>query len=113
MELEGSTLFLVGFPEATIEALLPRPPQALSRGQRLRVALGAALTTEPELLILDEPTSGQDPDAMRSIVDALAERPAGMAVLLATHDRDLVRACAHRVLSVEEGRIAGGPAGGR
>jgi len=89
-----------------IEALLDRPPQALSRGQRLRVAVGAALTTEPTLLILDEPTSGQDLASMNGIMDALAELPPGTSVLFATHDLALARARAHRIVFLVDGVIS-------
>ncbi len=88
-----------------IDELLERPPQALSRGQRLRVAVGAALTTEPALLLLDEPTAGQDRESIDGIMDALEALPSGTSVIFATHDNELARRRAHRIAFLKDGRI--------
>jgi len=88
-----------------IASLLERPPQALSRGQRLRVAVGAALTTGPALLLLDEPTSGQDRESILGIMDALDALPSDVAVVFATHDHELARARSHRVIALVEGAV--------
>ncbi|MBA4016436.1 MAG: hypothetical protein C0483_04540 [Pirellula sp.] len=72
-----------------LEALLDEPPQALSRGQRVRTALAAAFATSPSLLLLDEPTTGQDGPTVDLVMAALrrtvgtAHGPA--AVLFSTH----------------------------
>jgi energy-coupling factor transporter ATP-binding protein EcfA2 len=81
--------------------LLHRAPQALSRGQRLRVAVAAALACDPDLLVLDEPTSGQDADQVERMMDALGRRTA----LFATHDVDLALRHATRVLVLDGGRV--------
>jgi energy-coupling factor transport system ATP-binding protein len=87
--------------------LLDRPPHALSRGERLRVAVGAALTCAPRVLLLDEPTAGQDRPAVEATLRAVhAALPDG-AVLFATHDLALARRHATRVLTLREGRIHG------
>lgn len=88
-----------------VDMLLSRPPQALSRGQRLRVAVAAAMTAEPALLLLDEPTSGQDAAAVDAMFGALAE--AGGTVVFASHDLALVRRFATRAIVLREGRVAG------
>jgi energy-coupling factor transport system ATP-binding protein len=67
-----------------------RHPRDLSSGERERLAVAAVAVAEPDVLILDEPTRGLDPDRKASL-GAWLERYAasGKAVLLATHDRDL------------------------
>lgn len=89
-----------------ISDLLERPPQALSRGQRLRTAVAAAMACEPAVLLLDEPTSGQD----RAQVDRMMAALVGATVVFATHDQRLVREHATRAVRLEDGRIvADGP----
>ena len=89
-----------------IADLMARPPQGLSRGQRLRVAVGAAMTTEPALLLLDEPTAGQDAESIAGIMDALEALPARTSVVFATHDLELAHRRAHRIAYLEEGVIS-------
>jgi len=63
----------------------------LSGGERARVSLATALLGEPEVLVLDEPTFGQDAPTWREVVTLLAEqRAAGRAIAVVTHDADLV-----------------------
>ncbi len=88
----------------SVRDLWPRAPQALSRGQRLRTAVAAALTCDRPVLALDEPTSGQDHDQVDRMMRALAERPQ-MALLFATHDIDLAIRHATRVLLLRDGEI--------
>lgn len=81
----------VQFAAATFQltALLDEPPQALSRGQRVRTALAAAFATSPSLLLLDEPTTGQDGPTVDLVMAALRRTvgtPQGpAAVLFSTH----------------------------
>lgn len=72
----------------------PRAPSELSVGQAQRVALAQALACEPALLVLDEPTSAQDLGHRQRVVDRLllAQRQQGTALLVATHDPELVTA---------------------
>ncbi|MFT4623934.1 MAG: energy-coupling factor transporter ATP-binding protein EcfA2 [Myxococcota bacterium] len=81
-----------------------KPPHSLSRGQRLRVAVGAAWACNPVILLLDEPTAGQDRGAVSAVFDAL-EGFAG-AVVFATHDVGLALRRAHRIVVLDEGRVA-------
>ncbi len=87
--------------------LAERSPFDLSGGERQRVALAAVLVGRPPVLLLDEPTRGMD-YARKAELAALLRRlaGAGMAVVLATHDVDLVAACAGRVIVLERGEIA-------
>jgi len=81
------------------------PPQ-LSGGEQQRVAIARALINDPLVLIGDEPTGNLDPDLSRDIVQIFSEANLrGSTVLLATHDRDLIRASGRRVISLDHGRI--------
>ncbi len=89
----------------SLTELLDRPPQALSRGQRLRVAVAAALAAEPAILLLDEPTAGQDPDQVERMMQATALTLGDGVLLFATHDLALARRHATRVVVLEGGRV--------
>ena len=81
-------------------------PGELSGGQRRRACLARALATSPELLIVDEPTTGLDIMARAGVLDVLAEVGASVPVfLLITHDLRDVRALCTRVLVLHGGRI--------
>ncbi len=98
-------LELVGIPEphTRIRAL----PHELSGGQRQRVMIAMALANEPELLIADEPTTALDVTVQLKILELLKELQArlGMAILLISHDLNLVRRIAHRVCVMQSGRV--------
>lgn len=84
----------------------------LSGGQRQRVLIARALMTEPELLFLDEPTSGVDRDAARQIVALLAREheARGVTVVMVGHQFDALRDFATRALWVADGKVIDGPA---
>jgi ABC-2 type transport system ATP-binding protein len=78
----------------------------LSGGERQRLSLAIALAGDPEVLILDEPTAGMDPEARRATRDLVAGlRDAGRTILLTTHDLVDVEALADRVAVLHGGRI--------
>jgi ABC-2 type transport system ATP-binding protein len=78
----------------------------LSGGERQRLALGLALVGEPEVLLLDEPTAGMDPEARRSTRELISGlRAEGRAILLTTHDLGDVERLADRVAILHHGRI--------
>jgi peptide/nickel transport system ATP-binding protein len=86
-------------------ALLGRYPARLSGGQAQRALLAWTHVTRPRLLILDEPTSGLDPDTAYEISQTFARLPWDPAVLLISHDRELVdRVCDH-VLQLADGHL--------
>lgn len=83
-----------------------RHPLTLSHGERRRVIFAAALARRPKLLVLDEPTLGQDERGRLELVEIVRElRAAGGAVLAITHDPELVADVADRVLVLAAGRI--------
>lgn len=80
---------------------------ALSHGNQQRVQLAVALVYQPELLVLDEPFAGLDPSAVDSLSDVLrAETARGTAVLFSSHQLDLVERLCHRIVILEQGRVA-------
>jgi energy-coupling factor transport system ATP-binding protein len=87
-------------------------PRDLSVGERQRVALGAITVTQPEVLLLDEPTRGLDYAAKRHLVALLRGwAREGKAIILVTHDVELAALTADRVVLMSQGEIiATGPA---
>lgn len=100
---------VVGLVEAVglSHDVLDRLPRALSSGQRQRIVLARALALEPELLVLDEPTSAVDLSTQALLLNLLMElrRSRGLAMLLISHDEDVVRLIAERTLRMEAGRL--------
>lgn len=90
-----------------LTALRHRRSAALSAGEQQRAALAAALSTDPCLLILDEPTMGQDWAHLSLMMESLIQlNHNGQAILLITHDDKLVCRYAKRIIRLEEGRIS-------
>lgn len=85
---------------------LDTPPWALSKGQRLRAALGAILAAQPEMLLLDEPTTGQNRINIHRLLSALRRRPEIAAMVLCSHDLETVARFADRVAVLQGGRLA-------
>jgi len=101
-------------PAMDATGLLPlrdRHPLALSMGQQQRTALAATLSAGPSLLILDEPTMGQDWGHLERLMDFLSRlHEGGHTILLISHDEKLVYHYAERIIVMEAGRIvADGP----
>ena len=92
---------LVGLQEAA-----DRRVRALSGGQRRRLDVGLALVGDPELVFLDEPTTGFDPAARRQAWQVITGlRELGKTILLTTHYMDEAQALADRVAIIAAGRI--------
>ncbi len=93
--------------EADLLALRARPPLTLSMGQQQRTALAACLALRPRLVILDEPTAGQDWGHLQRLMDFLVTlNRHGATILLITHDYELVYRYAQRVIVLQDGRVA-------
>lgn len=74
-----------------IAHLLERAPHQLSIGEKRKVALASVLIIEPDVLLIDEPTAGLDPQTVRDIVDVILEmNEAGKTIITATHDMHIV-----------------------
>ncbi len=101
--------------ELRLEQVKDRVPHYLSGGERKKVALAGALVFYPQLLILDEPFTGLDPQSRDELIDYLNHfnREHHVALVLSTHDVDLVPRVADRVyvVSPHHGIIAEGPPG--
>src|SRR5213593_1802559 len=82
-------------------------PFQLSRGDRQRLAIAAIIVMRPQLLIVDEPTTGQDMARSREIMDLLARlnRDEGMTILTITHVMELVAEYARWVIVMHDGRV--------
>jgi energy-coupling factor transport system ATP-binding protein len=86
------------------------PPLALSFGQQKRVSIAAILAMRSRILVMDEPTAGQDYQNYMNFMDSILQMPGFGAVMFITHDVDLAVIYANRVLLVAGGRlIADGP----
>jgi ABC-2 type transport system ATP-binding protein len=79
--------------------------RALSGGQRRRVGLAQALLKSPELLVLDEPTNGLDPEQRVSLRRVLSEHGRAATVIVATHQTEDVAALCERVVVLDEGAV--------
>jgi cell division transport system ATP-binding protein len=81
-------------------------PKDLSGGEQQRIAIARALVNDPALLIADEPTGNLDPDLSLEIMNLLREINAGgTTVLVATHDRELIRLVGRRTITLDQGRV--------
>jgi heme exporter protein A len=83
------------------------PVASFSRGMRQRLAIERALLHSPRLLLLDEPFTGLDDDAMRATAERLRQvRDAGAIVVVTTHDLEAIEPLADRALFLKAGRVA-------
>src|SRR5688500_12256104 len=81
-------------------------PHELAGGEAQRVAIARALAMGPQVLLMDEPTASLDPARRGDLAATLRQlADGGCALLIASHDEEFVRACAHRVLTMAEGRV--------
>ncbi|HUG34284.1 MAG TPA: ABC transporter ATP-binding protein [Anaerolineales bacterium] len=86
------------------------PPLAMSFGQQKRVSIAAILAMQSRILVMDEPTAGQDYQNYMNFMDSILQLPSFEAILFITHDVDLAVIYANRVLIVNDGRlVADGP----
>jgi len=97
----ADTLGIVG-----LEGLRDRHPFSLSRGQRQNLAVATALIHDPKLILLDEPTTGQDRRNLSGLLGMLSRlNQEGNTTIMITHDMDIVAAYATRVIVMADGQI--------
>jgi cell division transport system ATP-binding protein len=85
-------------------------PMELSGGEQQRVAIARALVNEPALILADEPTGNLDPDLSLEIMNLFRDINArGTTVLVATHDRELMRHVGRRAFTLDHGRLVENP----
>jgi ABC-2 type transport system ATP-binding protein len=89
----------------SLGSVFNKPIGKLSKGYRQRVGMAQALLHEPEVLILDEPTAGLDPNQIHDVRETLRQIGKEKTILLSTHILQEVEAVASRVLFINEGRI--------
>jgi energy-coupling factor transporter ATP-binding protein EcfA2 len=79
----------------------------LGKGQKQRLALASVLTLNPKILVIDEPTTGQDPQMTKEIFDMIKHlNDLGTTVLMITHRVDYAAAYAHRAIVMNRGEVA-------
>ena len=81
------------------------PPLALSFGQQKRVSIAAILAMRSRILVMDEPTAGQDYQNYMNFMDSILQMPAFEAIIFITHDVDLAAIYANRVLIISDGKL--------
>jgi energy-coupling factor transport system ATP-binding protein len=81
------------------------PPLALSFGQQKRVTIAAILAMQSRILVMDEPTAGQDYQNYMNFMDAILQLPGFEAIMFITHDVDLAVIYANRVLMIADGKL--------
>jgi len=92
---------------AGINELGERPPHELSGGQQQRVAIASVLAMQPDIMILDEPTSFLDPVGAEKIFEVISElnKKLGITIILVEHRLDLASKYANHVIVMDEGRV--------
>ncbi len=83
--------------------LKDRPPHRLSSGQKRRVAIATVLSMTPDILVMDEPTAGLDPQARRQLINLL--HTFKHSKIIATHDLDMVMDLCERTIILHDGKI--------
>ena len=86
-------------------SVIGKPIGKLSRGYRQRVGMAHVLLHEPDVLIMDEPTAGLDPNQIREVRNTIRKLGENKTILLSTHILQEVEAMANRVLFINEGRL--------
>lgn len=88
-----------------LEAVIGKPVGKLSKGYRQRVGMAQSLLHDPDVLILDEPTAGLDPNQIHEVRKMIRELGEKKTILLSTHILQEVEAMCSRVIFIDEGRL--------
>jgi energy-coupling factor transport system ATP-binding protein len=114
-EVDRRVRWALGMVGLDAERFADRSPLILSGGEMRRVALAAILSSLPEVLILDEPTAGLDPQGRRNLLSRIRawQQETGLTLILVSHNLDELARVVDRVLLLNQGRIvADGPVRG-
>jgi len=112
LQLQWPTEKLLAAVDGTLELmgiahLRDRPPYRLSGGEKKRVALASVIVLDPEVLLLDEPTSTLDPRSQSQLIDLIQQwKGSTRTVISATHQLEIVEDIADRIVVLEDGRVA-------
>lgn len=101
---KANKLAQIALEQVGMSAVPGRAPHHLSAGEKKRIALAGILALEPEILVLDEPTTFLDPPGQRALADLLRNLP--QAKILITHDMPFARATCSRAVFFREGCVA-------
>lgn len=91
--------------QCNLHAVLEKAIHKLSKGYRQRVGMAQVLLHEPDILIMDEPTAGLDPNQIREVRELIRQLRSSKTVLISTHILQEVEAVAEHVIIIDEGRI--------
>ncbi len=85
-----------------------KPPHHLSGGQQKKVAIAGIIAMRPEIMILDEPTAGLDPQGVDQILEILNKlNEEGMTIVISSHDVEMINDFADHIFVLKEGKIIG------
>ncbi|MFZ9139167.1 MAG: energy-coupling factor transporter ATPase [Bacilli bacterium] len=106
-KLEAKEAAMVALHQVGLDASFDeRSPFELSGGERRRVAIAGILAMQPNVLILDEPTAGLDPEGATKMMELFTQlHQQGMTIILVTHDMELVLKFANQVIVMEQGKV--------
>jgi ABC-2 type transport system ATP-binding protein len=102
-KLQGCILAVV--EQCSLQAVLEKPIHKLSKGYRQRIGMAQVLLHEPDILIMDEPTGGLDPNQIHDVRVLIRELGKTKTILLSTHILQEVEAVADHVILIHEGRV--------
>ena len=88
-----------------LQSVIGKPIGKLSKGYRQRVGVAQAILHDPDVLILDEPTAGLDPNQIREVRKMIRDLGQSKTILLSTHILQEVHAMCNRVVFINEGRL--------
>lgn len=106
-KLQAKEAAMVALQQVGLDAsFYERSPFELSGGERRRVAIAGILAMQPNVLILDEPTAGLDPEGANKMMELFTQlHQQGMTIILVTHDMELVLKFANQVIVMEQGKV--------
>jgi len=89
-----------------MEQYMDKTPHHLSGGQQKRVAIAGIIAMRPEIMILDEPTAGLDPEGVEKVLSIINElNNEGMSIVISSHDIEMVNEFAEKIFVLNEGEI--------